>query len=437
MRLLNIGAVVFVCFAIVQVATAQPPAIDGSRWTTAGGVALTQPQGTGQGAPMRLTWGFAREGTTIPSFGAGSIGPSNLISRLDTIYHGGPGPGGSDLTQRAWFPLFNSVFQRWSALSGLDYTYEANDDGVAFANTNSSTTRGLLGTRADVRIGGRPIDGNSGILAFNFFPNVGDMVIDTNDNFYTNVSNNSIRLRNVVSHEHGHGVGMAHLDSSNGAFLMEPFYDGSFDGPQHHDILVAHRAYGDVLEKSNGFLGNDTAALANSLGTLNSGSPISLGNGARTLAVSPTETDFLSIDGSNDLDFFRFTVNAPGTLNVLLESLGFTYQAGPQNGTQVAFNTRQRADLDLALLAGDGTTVLAFSNNTGLGGNESISNFNITTAGNFFIRIRGVANPDASTLDSQFYGLTMNFLAVPEPGALMGLLALAATAVGFRKRNVA
>jgi hypothetical protein len=163
------------------------------------------------GNPLTLTWGFAATGTSIPSFGTGPTGTNNLIARMDAIY--GAGPGGSNLTQRPWFSLYQGTFNRWSSISGLSYVYEAADDGVAFSGTNGPANRGVFGVRADVRIAGRNIDGNSNVLAFNFYPNVGDMVIDTNDNFFENTASNSIRLRNVVTHEHGHGVGMPHVDT--------------------------------------------------------------------------------------------------------------------------------------------------------------------------------------------------------------------------------
>ena len=42
-----------------------------------------------------------------------------------------------------------------------------------------------------MRIGGVFIDGNSGVLAYNYFPDYGDMVLDTGDgNFYDNPGNN-------------------------------------------------------------------------------------------------------------------------------------------------------------------------------------------------------------------------------------------------------
>ena len=58
---------------------------------------------------------------------------------------------------------------------------------------------GVLGTRGDVRIGGHLIDGNSNVLAYNFFPNHGEMIIDTGDSFYSGTTNNSRGLRNTTA----------------------------------------------------------------------------------------------------------------------------------------------------------------------------------------------------------------------------------------------
>ena len=102
---------------------------------------------------------------------------------MDGIYGGGTGP----VDQRPWFNIFQRAYDRWSEVSGLTFVYEANDDGAPMGGTN----RGVTGVRGDVRIGGRNIDGNFGVLAFNYFPNNsgnggfdGDMIIDTNDVFY-------------------------------------------------------------------------------------------------------------------------------------------------------------------------------------------------------------------------------------------------------------
>jgi serralysin len=395
-------------------ANGQPPNID--RW--AGGTALTQPQGFGQGAPLRLTWGFIADGVNIPNAGFGA-GPSNLRARLNGIYG----------SQAAWQPLFASVFDRWSSISGLSYTFEANDDGAAFVNSV-----GVANVRADIRIGGKALDGNSGVLAYNYFPDVGDMVIDTNDNFYNTTSGGSLRLRNVVAHEHGHGVGMEHVLTDNDQ-LMNPFFNDAFDGPQHHDILVAQRGYGDFHEKGSGGLGNDVFSRATALGNVANGGSVSVGNSARTLTVAPGATDFVSIDDTSDTDFWSFTVGSAGMADISLEALGFTYTAAPQSGgISVLFNTEQRSDLSLSLFATNGTTLLASSNSTGLGGDEFINDFNLTSAGTYFVRVTGLNNADFMILDTQFYGLRVAFTAIPEAGSL-AMLALGSAICMVRRRK--
>ena len=207
-----------------------------SRWTTTAS-GSTGPTGTS----ATLTWGFVAEGTPIAN-----IGDSGLIGWLDNLY--GAGSGGPDLTQRPWFNLFEDSFGRWGELVGVDYIYEPNDDG-----TPHGTAPGVLGVRADMRIGGGFIDGGSNTLAYNFFPNNGDMVIDTGDSaFYSSIALNFRRMRNVLMHEHGHGGGLSHVESATGRFLMEPTINTAFDGPQLDDIRGMQRHYGDVQEKSNG-----------------------------------------------------------------------------------------------------------------------------------------------------------------------------------------
>ncbi|HMO13744.1 MAG TPA: pre-peptidase C-terminal domain-containing protein [Pirellulaceae bacterium] len=425
--LLSVVTLLALGWSMVQPSMAQPPDID--RWS--GSTAITPAQGYGMGNPLTLTWGIVPDGTSIPGFNIGPAGNSNLIARMDTIY--GSGPGGTDLTLRPWFNLYQSVFDRWSSISGLSYIYEPNDNGVAFSSNDTASTRGVVGVRPDVRIGGRTIDGNGGVLAFNFFPNVGDMVIDTNDNTYNNTSNNSRTLRNILAHEHGHGVGMSHVITNNSSQLMNPSLNTAFDGPQYHDILMAHRGYGDFNEKSFGGLGNDVAARATSLGPIADGGSVSIGNSARTFVVAPTATDFVSIDHSNDTDFYSFSVNSPGEVNILLEALGFTYNTAPQFGGQtIAFNTLTRSNLILALFDTDGTTQLAIANSTSFGGNESIV-FDLNGAGTYFIRVTGINNPDAVAIKTQFYALTASFTAIPEPSA--GLIIAFAAVFGLIRRN--
>ena len=439
---------------------AQNPEIDARRWRSInspflsnGGLALnqtqSQTQGVNQGAPLTLTWGFAEAGTTIPSFDAGAQAPNDLVARLDTLYD--PGATGTDLTTRSWYGSFESSFDRWASISGLSYVYEANDDGATFSNSNSFQTQGISETRADIRIGGRPIDGDFNTLAFNFLPTVGDMVIDTDDSFFGSASataNDFRGLRNVITHEHGHGIGFVHVFADDSNQLLEPNLSNAFDGPQHNDILLAQRAYGDANEKSNGGQGNDAVQLSTSLGSVADGDIISVGDSARTFPVGFTSDDFVSIDDTSDNDFWSFSISEAGIADISLDALGFSYltqpqdaQTGERTGTEVVFDSQVRSDLALDLFDLNGQSVLASSDTTGLGGDEQIS-FALDTAGTYFVRVSGADNVDASSLDTQFYGLAVGFtstvvvsVAVPEPSGSLVLFAIGMMALTSRRRN--
>lgn len=413
-----------ICVAAVtiiatQVAFAQTVP-DISRWGS--NTAIVPIQGYSQGSALTLTWSIVPDGTALSGGGT-----SNFIAQLDATF--GAGPGGSNLTLRPWFTHFQSSYNRWGQLSGLTMQYSSADDGAAQAGSNP----GVLGVRGDMRVGGRNIDGPSNVLAFNNFPTNGDMVVDTSDMALFGISNNNFRfLRNVLMHELGHGFGVQHIESNNRNFLMEPFIDTSFDGPQIHDVLIIQRGYGDVYEKGNGGVGNNTAVNAIGLGSVSAGNPISIGDGARSNTVSGTEVDFVSIDDQTDVDFFSFNLTQSGIVELTLEALGSTYNVGPQSGSQISFNIRERSNLALALFDSTGTTLLGFADNTGLGGSEFISAS--LNAGTYLARITGADNPDTLAIDTQFYGLTISTEAVPEP-ATMTLLGLAAVAIARRRRK--
>ena len=422
-------------------APAQLPDADSNRWR---GTASQTDRPLVQGDPTILTWGFVADGTQI----AGGVGeaqtPSNLISRLDGIY--GVTGGGADLTQRVWFGNFSSVFDRYEELSGLSYRYTAADDGVIL----NGISQAVLGTRADVRIGGHRVDGNGGTLAYNYFPIQnpnfreygGDMVIDTADSFYDNTGGDSIRLRNVVSHEHGHGIGQPHYVSGNnngfGGYdgLLEPFANTSFDGPQLVDIYQTQRSYGDALEKDGG---NDAADAANvlDLGTFTAvDDMLAIGLDAAKLIVDPADTGFFSIDDDSDTDFYEFSLAAVGTLNVLLEPLGLTLNVGPQGSSPAsrpAVDLSAQSDLSLALFGADGLTLLGLADFNGLGGSEELTQ--LLGPGTYFARVQGRQNA------AQFYGLSFDFdavAAVPEPGTwALVLFAAGGAAVRRRRRTIA
>ncbi|MDA8692775.1 lamin tail domain-containing protein, partial [Saprospiraceae bacterium] len=294
---------------------------------------------------------------------------SDLIAFLDQQF--GSGPGGTDLTMRPWFINFQDVFTRWEELTGVTYVYEVNDDGASFGGGGSP---GVLNTRGDLRIGGHRLDGNSGVLACNYFPNNGDMIFDTDDNFYS--SNNILGFENVISHEHGHGLGFSHSCPINQSKLMEPFISTAFDGPQEDDILAGNRQYGDPNENNN------TSATAKSLGTISSGNPLS--------------EVMVSIDDDSENDFYSFTTTSADDYNVTVTPTGTTYLSGPQlaNGNcdpGTNFNALIESNIGIELIDTDGSTILATSNAQAAGFEENICNSSLS-AGTFFVRVFGDAN---------------------------------------------
>ncbi len=316
----------------------------GGRWTTtaSGG-------GLGQGAPTTLTYSIVPDGTAI----AGSVGepaaPSNLIAAFNGVFP----------SQATWQGIIQQCFTDWGALTGVTYVFEPNDDGVQLG-----TSAGQLGVRGDVRIGGHFIDGSSGILAYNSFPNNGDMVIDTGDTaFFSNSSSNYVRLRNTVRHEHGHGLGMAHVCPISQTKLMEPFLATGFSGPQYDDVLGAQRHYGDDREP------NDTSGAASDLGTF-------AATGSQT--VGNTTAGMVTIDDNADVDFWKFTITGSRQVTISVSPFGNGYLQGPQNadgscsaGTN--FDPTTQNDLGVELRDQNGTTVLATANAGAAGATETIS----------------------------------------------------------------
>jgi len=361
----------------------------GNGWTsTASGT-------SGIGRPVELTWSIVPNGTNLPRGLGEPASPSNLISFLDTIHHGGASPGGSDLTQRDWFDLFESSFERWDELSGIDFSYESNDDGASLSSGN----RGILGRRGDHRISGHSIDGQISptFLAYNFFPNHADMVIDTDEvNRWGNPEDNFIRFRNMLMHEVGHGLGLNHVTSGDADFLMEPFLATSFDGPQLDDILGIHRLYGDVNEAG---AGNEDYLNATSFGRFWPGESRKMGSDANDTVVDFSEVDFLSIDDDSDVDFFRFTMLAPGFIDLDLTPLGPSYLEGRQGGTQSLFDTAAMSDLSLSLWDRDGSSLLDSANENGLGGSEQLDSVFLFEPGDYYVSVAGAQNA------AQFYEL--------------------------------
>jgi hypothetical protein len=347
------------------------PAYDaGGRWST------TSFGSTGsRGNPIRLRWSFVPDGTSTPGLSGQARVGSDLFTQMNAKFSN---------NTALWQSRFEECFTRWGQLAGLRYE-RVSDDGAAFPSTGGSS----VGARGDVRIAGRLLDGVSGVLAFNFFPNGGDMVLDTADN-WGNPNNNHRFLRNTVMHEHGHGIGLGHVDPTNGTKLMEPFLNTNFDGPQDDDIRGGQRLYGDAYEV------NGTAATS-TLVELGSLSALSVQNA--------------SLDRTGDIDFYRVNVGARRRVNVTVTPIGGTYNVGPSGGATPSINTTAIQNLQLEIYNSTGTTLLASATANGVGASETIAGFVPPPAGGqFLVRIfSGTGSAD----DVQRYTLSFSTAGLP------------------------
>jgi hypothetical protein len=362
--------------------------LQGSRWTNP-----TGGPSPNIGDPSTISWSIVPDGTQVSTINGG-LAASNLVSFLDGIY----GSAGGAVANRPWFNLLKSAYDRWSATSGLNFVYEPNDDGASYI----ASSRGVTGVRGDVRVAGTAIDGDFGILAFNFYPNGsgntgtdGDMVIDTSDRWYRDNSdgpNGENRgFFNVLTHEAGHGIGLAHVIPVDETKLMEPFASLAFSGPQHDDIVAAQTLYGDDYEN------NDSVPQASNLGLL--------GNGVNRF-------DNLSIDRSEDADYFLFTVGTAKLRRVTVNPVGFQYNVGPQGGNPSTVNTLINRNLSVQIerLTGE---VVAIANTNPAGVPEILQSPNLSPG---TYRLRVVA---ANAGETQLYSLQMEADARTSSGPLL------------------
>lgn len=378
------------------------------RWVT---TAINGSAQNSQGDPVTLTWSIAPDDTFINSGGVeGEVSSdSNLRSWLVGIYGGSATGPAAD---QPWFSIFQVAFDNLSSETGLTFLYEPNDDGA----TLSTTARGILGTRGDIRIAGHTLDGNNSVLAYNYFPDYGDMVIDTADGYYNNTSNSSIRLRNVLEHEFGHGLGLDHVCPINGTKLMEPNINLSFTGAQFDTIYSLQRNYGDPFEKLNSALNNDSFANATPL-------PLQADNS--------WNSDYLGIDDNTDTDYLSFPVTAGSTISATITPSDNSYLEGAQltsgdceSGT--TFDSSAQQDLTLNLYD-QNQNLLATANTGGLGIPETLAPFTAVSTGTHYLRITG-----SGTNSNQIYSAEVS---IAIPGISLQIASTTLTSELFSEQN--
>ena len=366
-----------------------------------------------QGDPLTLTWSIADDGGTFIT-ADGNIeeevsSNSDLRARLAQIYGGS---ATAPAENQPWFPLFEQVFENLSSQTGLTFVYEPNDDG---ANLNGANP-GQLGVRGDIRIAGHPLDGNSNVLAYNFLPDIGDMVIDTDDSFFTNLSNNSRRLRNVVEHEIGHGLGLAHVCPGDNTKIMEPFINTGFDGSQFDDIYSLQRNYGDPLESHDSTLSNDSFSNA---------APLTIpADGSLSIPL-------LSIDDNSDIDFYAIELLAGQTITARASPSNNSYLEGPQNNdgscsAGTLFDSSNLHNLTLILFDPNQNQVAAATGQP-IGQAETIDSFEAITPGTYYLQVNG-----GSANNAQLYSLSINLVS---PGVFFDLVSVTQTNELFVGQN--
>jgi len=330
-----------------------------------------------QGSPRTITWSLAPDGLSIPGDIGEPTAPNNLFASLDADF---AAQGG----RATWIARITACFARWSQLSGITFTRITSggndwDDGAAWGSNGSAS-------RGDIRISAHAIDGGSGTLAYAGYPSDGDIVMDSAENWGSSTNLNRF-LRNTVMHEMGHALGIAHVCASGVGFLMEPLLSTSFDGPQHDDLRAVERHYGDPFES------DDNSGGANDLG------PIAV-PGSHTNACTmpagisgsnPANTSVCSIDADAEQDWWKFTLASPAAVTVTITPMGFTYENNQQNvnGTcpsGATTNSLAAADLNLQVVASNGSTVLSTAAAAAAGLPETATNVSCP-AGVVFLRV--------------------------------------------------
>jgi hypothetical protein len=191
-------------------------------------------------------------------------------------------------------------------------------------------------------------------------------------------------FRNVIAHEHGHGLGFIHQVPCVGTKLMEPQAAVITDMVQLDDRRGVNRNYGDR------YSGNHSLINAVNLGTISSP--------ARAVALRDLSTNGYFDNGTNPTgtDYFKFTLSENRQITINVNPTGGSYETGQQasqcTGTTTIYDSKLMGNLAFKLLDVNGATITTV-NAAGVGVAETLTS--TLGAGTYVVQIwdNNAANP--------------------------------------------
>lgn len=153
------------------------------------------------------------------------------------------------------------AFDSWSRYVDIEFIM-ATDPNVGWQDAGADAV--------DIRITGTDIDGERGILANSFYPPsnggaaAGDIHFDVNENWKIGFGGSGFNIYQVMTHEIGHAIGLAHSDTMNS--IMYEFYSEAVPGLQWDDVMGARAIYG--ARNGSSQIPNDYSTLIMFFGSL-------------------------------------------------------------------------------------------------------------------------------------------------------------------------
>jgi hypothetical protein len=361
----------------------------GGRWSGnyVGADGVTRSYGA-SGDPIVMTWSLVPDGVSISSGVGEPVANSNIFARMDSAF---ASQGG----RATWISRIQQTFDRWGQYIGVTYVRISGNVNNSDADDGAVWTASGNALRGQVRISMKSIDGQGGVLAYNQFPGSGtggNMVLDSDDAVRANfasTSGSNLFFRNVVAHEHGHGLGLSHVCPVQSSKLMEPFISTAYDGQRQDDILGGMANYGDSSESDNTLAtAKDRGSVGVNAAAVTLGTPPAPVNG-----FTDANSSTLSIHRSADVDFHKITPSAGVLLSATLTPVGSSYQAGAQTqacDTGTSLNSLDDANLSFEIQDAAGTAI--FTANTAAAAlPENLTNVLLSPGVPYYFRVSGTS----------------------------------------------